>query len=71
MVSLIIDKRRKQVMTINDLIKALQKYDGQQPIYVWDDMAGSNIPVTGVSLFYDNHPHSGDNPLSIDWNMHN
>lgn len=58
-------------MTINELIKELQQYDGEKTIYVWDDISGNSIPVTGVSLFYNNHQHADDNPLSIDWNMHN
>lgn len=58
-------------MTINELIEELQRYDGSQPAYVWDDMVGASMPITGVSLYYDNHPHADDNPLSIDWNMSN
>lgn len=54
-------------MTINELIEQLQKYDGDQQVYVWDDIRSVNAPIKEVSLYLTNKdiPQSEDNPLSI------
>lgn len=54
-------------MTINELIKELQKYDGDQEIFVWDDIRSKNAPIKEVSLYLANKdiPQSEENPLSI------
>lgn len=54
----------EKTLTVRELIRELQKFNPDQPIYVWSET--DNIPITGVSLYETHAPEGKGNPLSID-----